>query len=317
MGKYIIKRLLSLIPVLAVVMVFIFFIIHITPGDPATTILGQEASPEQIDELREKMGLNEPLYIQFITWIGDTLHGDFGESYFLEKSVLEAFLENLGPTLSLAILAQIIGVILALVFGIVAAKNRGKVQDEAIIGISLFGISIPSFLLGSLLIMVFAVQFQLLPVAGYQPLSAGVWEHLKYLILPAITLGSIQAALITRMTRSSLIDTLSENFVKTAKAKGLNEKAIILKHTLRVSFLPILTVIGESFGGLVTGAAVTEALFNIPGLGQLIVSSISRRDYAVIQGSILLITITYVLLNLIIDLLYAVIDPRVRNSYRS
>lgn len=317
MGKYIIKRLLSLIPVLAVVMVFIFFIIHITPGDPATTILGQEASPEQIDELREKMGLNEPLYIQFITWIGDTLHGDFGESYFLEKSVLEAFLENLGPTLSLAILAQIIGVILALVFGIVAARNRGKVQDEAIIGISLFGISIPSFLLGSLLIMVFAVQFQLLPVAGYQPLSAGVWEHLKYLILPAITLGSIQAALITRMTRSSLIDTLSENFVKTAKAKGLNEKAIILKHTLRVSFLPILTVIGESFGGLVTGAAVTEALFNIPGLGQLIVSSISRRDYAVIQGSILLITITYVLLNLIIDLLYAVIDPRVRNSYRS
>ena len=317
MGNYILKRLLSLIPVLAIVMFVVFIIIHITPGDPATIVLGEGASPEQIKDLRIKMGLDAPIYLQFVSWAGNLFQGDFGDSYFLGKPVLNAFLENLGPTVSLAILAQIIGVVLAIVFGIIAAKNKGKFKDETIIGVSLLGISIPSFLLGSLLILIFAVKIQLFPVSGYQPLSSGIWGHLKYLILPAITLGMIQAAIITRMTRSSLIDTLSENFIKTAKAKGLKQNSIILKHALRVSFLPVLTVIGESFGGLVTGAAVTEALFNIPGLGQLIISAVSRRDYAVIQGSILLITITYVLLNLLVDLLYAVIDPRVRNSYRS
>lgn len=317
MGGYIIRRLLSLIPVLVVVSVVVFSIIHITPGDPATIILGEGATPEQIKELNQKLGLNQPIYIQYFIWTLGLLGGDLGTSYFLGKPVIEAFLENLGPTVSLAILAQVIGVTLALIFGIIAARNKGKFKDEAIMGLSLFGISIPGFLLGSFLIIIFSVQFKLLPASGYQPLSEGVWEHFKYLILPAITLGTIQAALITRMTRSSLIETLSENFIKTAKAKGLNEKTIMLKHTLRVAFLPILTVIGESFGGLVTGAAVTEALFNIPGLGQLIVTAINRRDYAIIQGSILLITVIYVCINLFVDLLYAVIDPRIRNSYRS
>lgn len=317
MAGYIIRRLFSLIPVLAVVAIVVFLIIHITPGDPAAMILGEGASPEQIEELRQEMGLDQPIITQFFLWLSNVFKGDLGDSYFLGKSVLQAFGENLGPTVSLAIFAQIIGVTLALVFGIIAARFRGTRLDELVMGGSLFGISVPSFLLGSLLILLFSVQLQIFPVSGYQPLSEGLGEHLKYLILPGITLGIMQAALITRMTRSSLLDVLSENFIKTAKAKGLKEKSILLGHALRVAFLPILTVIGESFGGLVTGAAVTEALFNIPGLGQLIISGISRRDYPLIQGSILLITVVYVLINLIVDLLYAVIDPRVRNSYRS
>ncbi|PKG22219.1 ABC transporter permease [Niallia nealsonii] len=317
MAGYIVRRLLSLIPVLLIVAIVVFLILHLTPGNPAMFILGEGASPEQIQELNQKLGLDKPIIAQFFIWLSGIFHGDFGDSYFLGKPVLTAFLENLGPTVSLAILAQLFGVVIALLFGITAAKYKGSIKDEAIMGASLLGISIPSFLLGSLLILLFAVKLQVLPVSGYQPLSHGLWEHLKFLILPSLTLGTIQAALITRMTRSSLLETLSENFVKTAKAKGVNEKSIMLKHALRVAFLPILTVIGESFAGLVTGAAVTESLFNIPGLGQLIVSSIDRRDYAVIQGSILIITVTYVLINLVVDLLYAVIDPRIRNSYRS
>ncbi|MED4040077.1 ABC transporter permease [Niallia taxi] len=317
MGGYIIRRLLSLIPVLLVVAVVVFLIIHITPGNPAMIILGEGATPEQIAELNQKLGLDKPLIAQFFIWLANIAQGDFGNSYFLGKPVLIAFLENAGPTLSLAVLSQLIGVTIALLFGIIAAKNQGRMKDDLISGTSLIGISIPSFLLGSFLIMIFAVQLKVLPVSGYAPLSQGIWEHLKYLILPAITLGTIQAALITRMTRSSLLDTLSENFIKTAKAKGVSERAILLKHTLRVAFLPILTVIGESFAGLITGAAVTESLFNIPGLGQLIVASINRRDYAVIQGAVLMITVVYVLMNLLVDLLYAVIDPRVRNSYQA
>jgi len=315
MGAYTVKRILSLIPVLLIVSIVVFLITHLTPGNPAAIILGQGASADQIAALSKKMGLDKPVMEQFFIWISNIAHGDFGYSYFLNRSVLGAIWDNVGPTFSLALLAQVIGVTFALLFGVYAAKHKGKVRDEAIMGASLLGISIPSFLLGSLLILLFAVQLRIFPVSGYVPLNAGLLEHLRYLILPAITLGTIQAALITRMTRSSLLDTISENFVKTAKAKGLSERTVMLKHTLRVGFLPILTVIGESFGGLVTGAAVTEALFNIPGLGQLIVSSIERRDYALIQGAVLLITIVYVIVNLVVDLLYAVIDPRVRNSY--
>ena len=315
MGAYTLKRLFALIPVLFIVSIVVFLITRLTPGSPAAIILGQGASPEQIAALSKEMGLDEPVVSQYFIWLSNIFHGDFGYSYFLNKPVLGAIWDNVGPTVSLAILAQIFGVAFALLFGIYAAKHKGTIRDESIMGASLLGISIPSFLLGSFLILLFAVQLRIFPVSGYVPLNAGLFEYLKYLVLPTITLGAIQAALITRMTRSSLLDTISENFVKTAKAKGLNERTIMLKHTLRVSFLPILTVIGESFAGLVTGAAVTESLFNIPGLGQLIVSSIERRDYALIQGAVLLITVAYVVINLVVDLLYAVIDPRVRNSY--
>ncbi|MED3573674.1 ABC transporter permease [Cytobacillus praedii] len=312
MKGYILKRLLSLIPVLFVVAVVVFLIIHITPGDPASVMLGPEASPREVAELREELGLNLPLYQQFTSWLAGVVQGDFGWSIFMNEPVLQSFFSHLGPTLSLAIFAQLLAVMLAIPFGVIAAKRRGTIIDQTFMGGSLIGISVPSFLLGLLLILLFAVQLRWLPVAGYKPLNAGFFLHIRYLILPAIALGAMQAALIARMTRSSMLDILNANYIKTARSKGLREKIIIYKHALRNAFIPILTVIGQTFGTLVAGAAVVETVFNIPGIGQLIVNSVERRDFAVIQGTILLVAISYVLINLVVDLLYGVIDPRVR-----
>lgn len=317
MLKYILQRLFSLIPILLVVSIIVFFLVHLTPGDPVTVLLGDEASEESKAELREQLGFDLPLYTQFFVWFKGVLTGDLGDSFFLKMPVLQAFLENLGPTFSLAILSQIIAIIIALTLGVIAAKKRGTATDQAVMGLSLFGISIPSFLVGLFLILLFSVQLRWLPVAGYRPLSDGIVEHLKYLILPAIALGTMQAALITRMTRSSMLDVMKSNYIKTAKSKGIHPNKITYKHALRNAFIPILTVIGETFGTLITGAAVVETVFNIPGIGQLIVNSIERRDFAVIQGTVLLITVTYVFLNLAIDLLYGVIDPRVRLNRRN
>lgn len=312
MKTYILKRLLSLIPVLFVVSIVIFMIIHITPGDPASVILGEEATPEQIHQLREELGLNEPAVQQYITWVGNVLKGDLGDSYFMKQSVLSAITSHVGPTLSLAILAQIVALFIAIPAGILAARRRGTTADSAVMGAALLGMAIPSFLLGLFLILLIGVQLQWLPVAGYRPLSAGIWDHLKYLIMPAISLGAIQAALIARMTRTSMLDVLNSNYIKTARAKGVKERTVVYRHALRNAFLPILTVIGQTFGTLVAGAVVTETIFNIPGIGQLIINSVERRDYSVIQGVVLFITVSYVFINLIIDLLYGIIDPRVR-----
>lgn len=312
MKLYILQRLLALIPVMLVVAIVVFFLIHLTPGDPASIILGPEALPEDVEKLRKEMGLDLPILEQFLIWFGGIFKGDLGWSPFMDMPVLDAFLSHLGPTLSLAILAQIISIVIAIPFGIIAATKRGTAIDQFFMIFALLGISIPSFLLGLLLILLFAVKLQWLPVAGYQPLDTGLWNHLKFLILPAITLGAIQAALIARMTRSSMLDILSMNYIKTAHAKGLKERVVIFKHAFRNAFIPILTVIGQSFGTLIAGAVVTEVVFNVPGIGQLIVNSIQRRDYVVIQGAVLLIAGTYVLINLIVDLLYGVVDPRVR-----
>lgn len=312
MSGYILKRLLSMLPILAVVAVVVFLIVHLTPGDPAAVMLGDEAGEKEIAELRAQLGLDLPLVVQFFHWLANVVQGDLGRSYFSDVPVTQAFWEHLGPTVSVAIMAQIIAILIAIPIGIVAARRRGTMIDQAVMGVSLFGISVPSFLLGLFLILLFAVQLKWLPVAGYKPLSQGVWNHVRYLILPALALGFMQAALIARMTRSSMLDIIADPYIKTARAKGLKERIVIYKHALRNAFIPILTVIGETFGGLVTGAAVVETVFNIPGIGQLIISSVERRDYAVIQGTVLLITVTYVLLNLLIDLLYGIVDPRVR-----
>lgn len=312
MASYIVKRILSLIPVLFVVSIVIFMIVHLTPGDPASVMLGEEASAEQIGELREQLGLNLPIYEQYVHWVGGVLKGDLGSSYFMKQPVTQAIMEHLLPTISLAILAQIVALLIAIPIGIVAATRRGTFTDQSIMGMSLLGMSIPSFLLGLLLILLFGVQLGWLPVAGYKPLSTGAWSHLKYLIMPAISLGAIQAALIARMTRTSMLDVLNTNYIKTALAKGVKKRNIVYRHALRNAFLPVLTVIGQSFGTLIAGAVVTETIFNIPGIGQLIINSVARRDYAVIQGVVLFVTVSYVFINLIIDVLYSVIDPRVR-----
>ncbi|GIO99132.1 ABC transporter permease [Paenibacillus lautus] len=312
MLAYITKRLLSLIPVLAVVTIAIFLIIHITPGDPAAAILGMEASQEEIQKLNQDLGLDRPILEQYTSWVANVFKGDLGDSIFMNQPVSEAIAEHVTPTLSLAILAQVIAIILAIPFGIIAAYKRGSIADYTLMGISLLGMALPSFLLGLFLMLFIGVKLQWLPVAGYEPLSSGLWEHMKYLILPGISLGTIQAALITRMTRSSMLEVLNLNFIKTARSKGLHEMKVLFKHAFRSAFLPILTVIGQTFGTLVTGAVVVEAIFNIPGLGQLILNSIARRDFAVIQGVVLVVTLMYVTINLIIDLLYGAVDPRVR-----
>jgi peptide/nickel transport system permease protein len=312
MLAYLFKRILSIIPVLFVVTIVIFMIIHLTPGDPAATMLGMEATQADIQALNEQLGFDRPIYEQYIHWLGNVARGDLGESIFMHQPVAEAIAEHVGPTLSLAILAQLVALILAIPFGIMAAYKRGSLIDVTFMGISLLGMAIPSFMLALFLMLIVGVQLQWLPVAGYEPLSNGFWNHIQYLILPGISLGSIQAALITRMTRSSMLETLHVNFIKTARAKGLRESSVVLKHAFRNAFLPILTVIGQTFGTLVTGAVVVESIFNIPGLGQLILNSIVRRDFAVIQGVVLIVTLIYVGINLLIDLLYGAVDPRVR-----
>ncbi|QEN08258.1 ABC transporter permease [Oceanispirochaeta crateris] len=309
---YISKRLLSLIPVLFVVSIVIFLIVHITPGSPAATLLGMEATPEEIEILNDQMGFNRPIHIQYFSWVSNVLKGDLGDSIFMKQPVSVAIKEHFPPTLSLAILAQIIAVFIAIPFGILAAHKRGTVFDSTLMILALLGMAIPGFLLGLFLMLIFSVQLGWLPVAGYRSLDMGIWTHLRYMILPALSLGMVQAALITRMTRSSMLDVLYNNFIKTARAKGLKEQIVLLKHALKNAGLPILTVLGQSFGTLVTGAVVVESLFNIPGMGQLVLNSITRRDIAVIQGVVLFITLIYVAVNLIVDLMYGLIDPRVR-----
>lgn len=314
MKAYILKRLLSIIPVLLIVAVIVFFIIHLIPGDPASVILGEEATPEDVQTLREELGLNLPIYEQFIHWFAGIFQGDFGNSIYMNMPVLEAFVSHIGPTLSLALLAQSISIIIAIPLGVIAAKRRGTNVDQLFMIIAMLGLSIPSFLLALLLMLIFGVNLQWLPVAGYSPVSTGLWSHLQFMILPAISLGAIQAAVISRMSRSSMIDILSMNYIKTAKAKGVKDRVVVYKHALRNAFIPILTILGETFGSLITGAVVTETVFNLPGIGQLVINAIVRRDYAVIQGTILLIAFSYLLLNLIIDLLYGLVDPRIRLS---
>ncbi|MEB2301094.1 ABC transporter permease [Lysinibacillus xylanilyticus] len=316
MLNFILKRILSLIPVLFVVSVVVFLLVHITPGDPASVMLGPEASPQEVAKLQEELGLNRPILEQYVTWVGDIFKGDLGTSLFMKQPVLTAFLEHLGPTFSLAIMAQLFAIVLAIPLGVLSAKFRGSILDQTFMGISLVGISVPSFLLGLFLILLFGVELRWLPVAGYKPLEAGLDVHIRYLILPAIALGSMQAALIARMTRSSMLDVLSANFIKTARAKGVKEFIITMKHSLRNAFIPILTIIGQTFGTLVAGAAVVETVFNIPGIGQLIINSVERRDFEVIQGVVLLIAVSYVTINLVIDLLYGIVDPRLRVGKR-
>ncbi|MFT9816442.1 ABC transporter permease [Lysinibacillus sp. NPDC056185] len=316
MLNFILKRILSLIPVLFVVSVVVFLLVHITPGDPASVMLGPEASPQDVAKLQEELGLNRPILEQYVTWVGAIVNGDLGTSLFMKKPVLTAFFEHLGPTLSLAIMAQLFAIVLAIPLGVLSAKFRGSFLDQTFMGVSLVGISVPSFLLGLFLILLFGVELRWLPVAGYKTLAAGFAVHIRYLILPAIALGSMQAALIARMTRSSMLEVLSANFIKTARAKGVKEFVITMKHALRNAFIPILTIIGQTFGTLVAGAAVIETVFNIPGIGQLIINSVERRDFEVIQGVVLLIAVSYVTINLVIDLLYGIVDPRLRVGKR-
>lgn len=312
MLKYILKRILSLIPVLFVVSLVIFLIVYMIPGGPATALLGMEATTEQIRELNAELGFARPFLIQYTEWFVHVLQGDWGTSFFLHQSVTSAIAEYFLPTLSLAVFAQIIALFLSIPLGILAAYHRGTAMDLTCVTASLLGSALPGFLLSMFLMLFFGVYLQWFPVAGYAQISEGLGEHLRYLFLPALSLGIVQAAYLTRMTRSSLLETLYKNYIQTARAKGLKEKKVVLKYALKNGAPVILTSVGQSFGSLITGTIVTETLFNIPGLGMLTMTSINRRDVFVIQGVVLFVTLLYVIVNLIVDILYGFTDPRLR-----
>lgn len=313
MLRYIRNRILSAICTVFILSIVVFSIIHLTPGDPARIMLGADASQEQVDVLTERLGLNEPLIKQYGNWIVGILHGDLGVSYSRNGTVTEEILKSMGPTVTLAVWGLMLTVAIAIPLGIFAAKRKGKIADSVVVGFSLLGISIPSFLLSVILVIIFSAKFKVFPVAGYKTISeVGVLEHIRYLTLPVISLALMQVAMLTRMTRASLIDVINNDYIKTAKAKGIKERIIIYKHALRNALIPILTTIGQIFATLLSGAAVVETVFNISGIGQLIVNSVQKRDYPVIQGIVIVVSIIYIVINLIIDILYGIIDPRIR-----
>ena len=312
MLSYILKRIGSLIPTLLVVSVVVFLVVYMVPGGPATALLGLEATAEEIAALNAELGFDRPFFVQYADWFMGVLRGDWGISFFQQMSVTECIKEYFGPTLSLAIYAQLISLIIALPLGMIAAYKRGTAIDTITVSSSLFGIAIPGFLLSMFLMLLFSLKLRWLPVAGYAGLEEGLAEHLRYLTLPAISLGLVQSAYITRMTRSATLEVLYKNFIRTARAKGLRETTVVLTYALKNAAPTILTVVGQSFGSLVTGTIVTETLFNIPGLGMLIMSSINRRDVYVIQGVVLFVTLIYVLVNLVVDILYGLVDPRIQ-----
>ncbi len=312
MRKYLVNRILSILPVLFVVSVVIFGVINLTPGDPAAAILGENATTEDIAALRERMGLNKPIVVQYLAWLGNIAKGNLGTSVVNSRPVAEMVGSHIGPTISLSIYAMLISVALALPLGMLAARKRGTAADQTVSTVALFGISLPSFLLGLFLMLLFAVKLRWFPVSGYKPLSAGLGQHIRFLTMPAFALGFIYSALMMRMTRASMLEVLGSDYIKMAKAKGVRELFIIGKHALRNALVAIITVIGQSFIGALSGATVVESLFGIPGLGQLIVNSIGRRDYQVIVAIVLFIALVNVVISLVVDLLYGVVDPRVR-----
>lgn len=314
MLSYTLKRLLALIPVLAVVSVVIFAVIHLTPGNPARAILGPEASAADVDALSERLGLNRPVALQYVEWLGRAVTGNFGESLFLRKSVTQAVADNAVPTAQLAVAALVVAVAIAVPLGTLAARWRGSSLDALAMGVSLVGMAIPSFVLGLILILVFAVGLRVLPVAGYESVFDDPIRGLRYLLLPAVSLGAVLAAFLLRTTRAAVLDVLASDYIQAARSRGVAESRLLFRHTLRNAGLPIVTAVGLTFGALITGAVVTETIFNIPGIGSLLVNAIKRRDYPVLQGVVMFATLAYLVVNLAVDLVYGLVDPRIRLS---
>jgi peptide/nickel transport system permease protein len=312
MFSFIVKRLLATIPVVLFVAMFVFLMLRLTPSDPAAIIAGDSASTEQIAAIRTKLGLNEPIVTQFMTWLGKILTGDFGESFFFKKTVASLIVDRIEPTLSLTVLTIIIAVLVAVPLGVIAARLHGTWIDRFVMGFSVLGFSVPVFIIGYVLIYIFHSQLGWFPAQGYQRISEGIGGWLYRLILPSVTLAIIYIALVARMTRTSMLEVLSEDYVRTARAKGQIERKVLFRHALRNAAVPIVTVIGLGVALLIGGAVVTESVFTIPGLGRLTVEAVLARDYPTIQAVILLFSVVYVMINLVIDILYRFLDPRIR-----
>ncbi|MER9477221.1 ABC transporter permease [Mesorhizobium sp. M0520] len=312
MGVYIFRRMVSTIAVMAMVGIFVFLLLRLVPGDPAGIIAGDTATAEMIAGIRDQLGLNDPLPIQFIRWVRDMLGGDFGISIFSGRPVLQLISQRLEPTLSLSILTMILSVTVGVSFGILAAWRSGGLIDRLLTAFSALGYSVPVFVIGYFLIYLFAIRMHWLPVQGYVPIHAGAGPWFAHLVLPTVALGLGFIAFIARITRASMLEVLSEDYMRTAAAKGASSYAMLFRHALKNAGVPILTVIGISFAYLIGGVVLTETVFNIPGIGRLVVDAINNRDYPIIQSVLILTSGLYVLINLIVDLAYTLIDPRIR-----
>jgi peptide/nickel transport system permease protein len=309
---YFIRRVLAAFPVMLGVALFVFLLLRLSPGDPAAIIAGDMATPEQLAAIRANLGLDQPLYQQFFVWVSQLLHGDFSTSLMAHTPVLTMIGQRLEPTLSLALVAILFTILISVPLGVLAAWKHGSWIDNLVMSVSVLGFSIPVFVIGYLLATLFAIELRWLPVQGFTSISKGVWPFAERIILPALTLSSVYIALVARMTRASVLEVLGEDYIRTARAKGLAEIHVLFRHALRNAMIPILTVIGTGFALMISGVVVTESVFNIPGLGRLIVDAVLARDYPVIQGMILLTSGVYVVINLLIDLSYALSDPRIR-----
>jgi peptide/nickel transport system permease protein len=312
MLAYIIRRILSTLPVMAIVALFVFSLLYIAPGDPAVIIAGDQASPADIEHIRAALGLDRPFLVQFGDWVWRILHGDLGTSIFTSLPVSALIGQRLEPTLSLMAITLVLTIVIAVPLGVVAAWKAGTWIDRTIMTFAVLGFSLPVFVVGYIFAYVFALELEWLPVQGYTPLAKGLWPWFQNLILPSVTLGCVYVALIARTTRAAMLEVLQQDYIRTARSKGLGQPAILFVHALKNAAVPIVTVIGIGIALLIGGAVVTESVFAIPGLGRLTIDAILRRDYPVIQGIVLMFSFVYVLVNLMIDVVYTLVDPRIR-----
>ena len=309
---YLIHRILAAIPVMGVVALFVFLLLRLTPGDPAAILAGNNATTEQLERIRTSLGLNEPLYTQFFKWVTGLLHGDLGTSLISNVPVMSMIGQRIEPSVSVAISTLVLSILVAVPLGVIAAWKHGTWIDRFVMALSVIGFSVPVFVIGYVLIQIFAIDLRWAPVQGFRSISAGLGPFLERIILPTCTLAFIYVALIARMTRAAMLDVLGEDYVRTARAKGISERAVLLRHALRNAAVPVITVIGNGFALLISGVVVTESVFNLPGIGRLTVDAVLARDYPVIQAMILLTSLIYVTVNLLIDVAYTVLDPRIR-----
>ena len=312
MIAFVLKRMAAALPVMAVVAAVVFAILRLTPGDPAAILAGDSATPEQLEAIRASMGLDQPVYLQFFNWIGHLLQGDLGTSLLSGTPVVEMIGQRMGPSIALCLSTIIVAIVVAVPLGVLAAWKQGKLLDRAVMAASVLGFSIPVFVTAYVLILTMSLGLGWFPVQGYKPLAEGVGPFLLSITLPTVALSTVYIALIARITRTSVIEVMNEDFIRTARAKGLNERGVLLGHALRNAAVPIVTIIGVGVAMLIGGVVVTESGFNLPGLGRLVVEAVLARDYPVIQALILLFALVYVLINLVVDVSYTLFDPRIR-----
>ena len=309
---FIIKRIAATIPVMAVVALFVFLMLRLSPGDPAAVIAGDYASPEDIAKIRTQLGLDQPIIVQFSTWVWSLMQGNLGISIFSNLPVTKLIAQRLEPTFMLSLTTLIFAVVVAVPMGVIAAWKAGTWVDRLIMVFAVFGFSVPVFVLGYIMIFSFSMELGILPVQGYKSPFDDFWQFVRHITLPTITLSVIYIALIARITRASMLEVLEEDYIRTARAKGQTESRVLLSHALKNASIPIVTIIGIGIALLIGGVVVTESVYNIPGLGRLVVDAILKRDYPIIQGLILMFSFVYIIINLVIDILYTILDPRIR-----